>query len=395
MAGDFTGPIALGYCTNVHAGADLETNKANLERHAVAVKAKFSPHAPMGVGLWLPSVTAQKLRQPGETERFADWLGERGLSPFTLNGFPYGDFHQPIVKHDVYLPTWFDPRRRDYTLDLIDILDGLLPAGEEGSISTSPIAWGDPTLTDAQWASATANLREVAARLARLEQESGRRIRLCLEPEPGCQLQYSRQMVDLFEQYLLPGGDEDAVRRYLGVCHDVCHAAVMFEGQTAVLQRYQAAGIGVGKVQISSAVCVDFDRISPTDRAEAVEQLRGFSEDRYLHQTVVQTDDGTETFFEDLPLALAQAGDPVELASRWRVHFHVPVYLEKFGLLSTSRNQIEECLVAARELTDCRHFEVETYAWGVLPPELQQAELADGIAAEMEYIEQAFKPIAP
>jgi len=376
---------AIGYCTNVHAGADLETNQANLQRHATAVKELYSPNAPMGVGLWLPSETARKLRQNGETSRFADWLGERGLSPFTLNGFPYGDFHQDVVKHDVYLPTWFDERRKDYTLDLIEILHELLPQGEYGSISTSPIAWGDPALDASQWNAAAENLQAIAQRLHQLEQETGRCICLSIEPEPGCQLQYSQQMVDLFEQRLLPGASEATIRRHLGVCHDVCHAAVMFEDQAEVLERYASAGIRVGKMQISSAVCVNFDQIDPQDRAAAVQQLASFSEDRYLHQTVVQTPTGEETFYQDLPEALAQIDNAATMESRWRVHFHVPVYLEHFGLLGASRDQIRTCLTAATELTDCCHFEVETYAWGVLPKELQQPELATGIAAEMTW----------
>src|SRR5262245_23768312 len=96
--------IQMGYCTNVHAGADLEQTRANLERHAVAVKERFSPSEPLGIGLWLSAAAARKLRAEQAVPEFADWLGERGLVPFTLNGFPYGDFHQKVVKHDVYLP---------------------------------------------------------------------------------------------------------------------------------------------------------------------------------------------------------------------------------------------------------------------------------------------------
>ena len=45
--------FSTGYCTNVHAGATLEATRANLERHALEVKAEYSPDRPMGVGLWL------------------------------------------------------------------------------------------------------------------------------------------------------------------------------------------------------------------------------------------------------------------------------------------------------------------------------------------------------
>jgi hypothetical protein len=35
------------------------------------------------------------------------------------------------------------------------------------------------------------------------------------------------------------------------------------------------------------------------------------------------------------------------------------------------------------------HFEVETYAWGVLPEALRKRRLADGIADELRWLESA------
>jgi hypothetical protein len=90
--------------------------------------------------------------------------------------------------------------------------------------------------------------------------------------------------------------------------------------------------------------------------------------------------DGHYFFYEDLPKAL-EAGQEAA-AGEWRIHFHVPIYLECFGLLRSSQGEIRECLKA---VSDVRHFEVETYAWGVLPAELRQAELAAAIAQEMQW----------
>src|SRR5205814_146559 len=109
-----------------------------------------------------------------------------GLVPYTFNGFPYGDFHKEVVKHDVYLPTWTDPRRLEYTRNLIAIQHALLPLGMAGSISTLPLAWGEPRPTAEQLDAAAANLRQLAEELARLEHKQGRFICLCIEPEPGC-----------------------------------------------------------------------------------------------------------------------------------------------------------------------------------------------------------------
>jgi hypothetical protein len=381
-------PHELGYCTNVHAGADLAATRANLERYAVAVKARVSPGRPMGVGLWLSAAAARRLLDERQTAAFAGWLRDAGLVPFTLNGFPHGDFHQPVVKHRVYEPTWYETARLDYTLDLIQIQDALLPPDMEGSISTLPIAWGQPPPGDDLLSRAAANLRRVAEHLARLEQEMDRLIYLCLEPEPGCVLQRSDDVVRFFEEHLLPGSDEATVRRHLRVCHDVCHAAVMFEEQADVLRAYQGAGIAVGKVQVSSAVRVPLGRLAPEDRPAALEQLASFAEDRYLHQTVVR-EGSTEVFHEDLPLALRAVGDAQRLGGEWRIHFHVPIYLERFGRLESTREQILACLEAVRASSAVRHFEVETYAWGVLPPELRQPDLAAGIAEEMRWFAEA------
>ena len=73
--------LHLGYCTNVHAGADLDQTKANLEQYACRVKQLFSPTQPMGVGLWLSAAAAQSLLDEGQTPEFAAWLTDQGLHP--------------------------------------------------------------------------------------------------------------------------------------------------------------------------------------------------------------------------------------------------------------------------------------------------------------------------
>jgi sugar phosphate isomerase/epimerase len=376
--------LEIGYCTNVHAGPTLEQTKANLERYALRVKQQVRPNAPMGVGLWLAAPAANELLASGKVADFAGWLSDAGLVPFTFNGFPYGDFHQAEVKHRVYEPTWWQRERLDYTLQLIRLIDLLLPVGHTGSISTLPIAWGSPQPTREQMATAARHLREAAIAMQRLRQETGRNVVLCIEPEPGCILQRSDDILELFRDWLLPGGDESAIRNHLTVCHDVCHAAVMFEGQADVLRKFAAAGIKIGKVQISSAVRVNFNQLAPDQRDAAFQQLAAFREPRYLHQTSVRQNCGIR-FYEDLPQAIASVSPDQGPSGEWRTHFHVPVYLERFGHLSATQDDIRECLRTITTTSDCRHFEVETYAWSVLPDELQVPDLADGIAREMAW----------
>lgn len=362
----------LGYCTNVHAGPDLDTTLANLSLHSARVRHLLGADR-LGIGLWLSAAAARQALQGDGVERLRAHLADLGLSVFTLNGFPFSDFHEPVVKHRVYEPSWSDPRRLAYTLDLITLLHAILDPGEEGSISTLPLGWPAAPCSPVDLPGAAAALRTVAAHLARLEADTGRLIHLDLEPEPGCILQRSADVVRFWNDHILPGhdaADEPAIRRHLRVCHDVCHAAVMFEPQRDALETYRSAGIGVGKVQVSSALVTTGDHL---------DALAAFQEPRYLHQTSVRHA-GADTFYEDLPLAIT-----AHPTGEWRVHFHVPIHLPSIGLLGTSQADIAEAITLAKS-HGTRHFEVETYAWTVLPPHLRPADLSGGIAHELRWL---------
>lgn len=389
---DILGPGSmLGYCTNVHAGATYSESIDSLRQFAMAVKQRVSPDGPMGVGWWLSREGVRGLDRKG-FQGFSwlkSWFHQHGLTPFTCNGFPYGDFHGPIVKHRVYEPSWTSDDRLEYTIALATMLAKLSDAGSERSISTLPIGWPSPPCEVVDQRAAAINLVKLAEELRRLEKSSGVMIHVDLEPEPGCILQRSGDVVHFFKQHLLPAARErdtnDAtIFRHIRVCHDICHAAVMFEDQVEMFAKYRKAGIKVGKVQISNAVHVDFEKISVRDRGEALQQLRAFAEDRYQHQTMIRFGE-EETFFADLPTALEFAQANGNVGKEWRVHFHVPIFLERIGLLDTTQSHIVDCLRLLKG-QGVNHWEVETYAWNVLPPQLQAGDLAEGIAREMQWV---------
>jgi sugar phosphate isomerase/epimerase len=383
-------PSILGYCTNVHAGATLDSVLENLQVHAVAVREQLGvPH--LGVGLWFSETAAEEVCRDGGVERVRDALATMRLVPYTFNGFPQGNFHTSVVKHRVYLPEWWDPRRAEYTRQLIRILDRLLPPGMPGSISTLPIAWGEPSPSRESLVAAAAELTRIAIELQQLESDTGRRIVLALEPEPGCVFTDGASLRRYFDTYLSPPAlshaHADAVRQHLTVCHDICHSAVMWEDQADEIRAYADQGIGIGKVQVSSAISVPWDRFDAAQHEAAHQQLSLFAEDRYLHQTTYRTPDGELRLVEDLPLALR---DRSLQRGEWRIHFHVPIYVEAWGHLRSTRGQIERWLdlwnTDTPGLTAATHVEVETYAWGVLPPGLRTDTLHQGIANELQWL---------
>ena len=377
----------VGYCTNVHAGTDVAAIRDNLARYSVAVRGSLG-RTELPVGLWLPDSAARELQHGTAAADFAAFLTDAGLTPYTLNGFPLENFHREVVKHDVYRPAWWEPARTEYTLRLARLLAGWLPDDRPlGTISTLPIGW--PTDgSSADHDVAAAHLRIVADALSEIESATGRRIVLAIEPEPGCVIDRSDTIVEWFDRRL----DRDVDRRHLGVCHDVCHAAVMDQPQSVFLDDVTSAGITIGKVQISSGIVVPWEWMATHRRREAAEQLAAFAEDRYLHQTGRRTGDGGFALGEDLPdlLSAADASDPSGGDRRWTVHFHVPIFLERFGHLTTTRDEIEQTVTWLKDYATAEnftgHLEVETYAWGVLPEPMRRGGLAGDIAREMEWL---------
>ena len=372
------------YCTNVVAGRTIRETCEHVERVFVPVRDRVCPSGMLPLGLWLSARSAEQLTESiGGGAELRDRLAAVGLSIVTLNGFPYQDFHGSEVKLRVYEPHWASTRRALHTQRLADLLpDLLMPGTRTASISTLPLGWRTLFSQEGCGASigiASALLEQTVRHLARIEDQTGIRITVDLEPEPGCMLDRSADVVSFFEHALQPRRGEPDPRRYIGVCHDVCHAAVMFEDQRAVLRAYRAAGISVNKIQVSSAVVAN-------GNAESLVALAAFSEPRYLHQTCVRSPGGGVKFFEDLPLALSAGTSG--LAGEWRTHFHVPIFAAQLGCLGTTQGAIIECLseIDSWPSKERPTLEIETYAWDVLPGVARDpSSLIDGIVQEINW----------
>jgi hypothetical protein len=380
----------LTYCTNIHKGETWPDTLAAMERHVPEIRAAVAADQPFGIGLRLSAAAAHELSAPDALMGFKSFLAEHDCYVFTINGFPYGDFHGVRVKENVYAPDWGDPARLDYSNVLADILAELLPEGMSGSISTVPGSF-------APWANgrvgeiAHAILRHVA-HLVALERRTGKSIALALEPEPCCMLETIDEAVAFFSEHLYaPGAVEQlaeltgldlsaataALHRHLGLCYDVCHAAIEFEDPRGSVAQLRDAGIPIIKLQLSSAL--RFAEVG-TDTAQL---LRPFAEPTYLHQ-VVGRQDGALRKWLDLPAAL----DDIDTAQRseWRVHFHVPVFLADMGAFGTTQAFLRDILALHREQPISEHLEVETYTWDVLPPQYRAQSMSQAIARELNWV---------
>lgn len=389
--------VHLSYCTNIHAGESWDEVSASLDDYLPAIRTALAPLCTpcqaFGIGLRLSCRAALALAAPHAIAAFQAQLARLNAYVFTINAFPYGPFHGTRVKRDVYLPDWRAAERLDYTVNTARILAQLLPDGVDGSISTVPGAFRGAGLAAPEPAAIVAQLVRAAAALARIEQESGKRIVLALEPEPGCMLETVDDTLAFFTDRLFAAqaqaemaalasvgldGAGALLRRHLGVCYDVCHAAVEFADPVADLQRLAAAGIAVPKIQLSSAL-----RIDNMD-AGLLEAVSALEDGVYLHQ-VVTRDAGLLRRHDDLAQALA-AFRRGEARGEWRIHCHVPVFVAGYERFGSTREQLRAVLHALPSFAQLPHLEVETYTWDVLPAALRGSGKAGAIARELAFV---------
>ncbi len=383
----------LTYCTNIHAGESWAEIRESLALHLPPIKAAVAPDRPFGLGLRLSRIAADALSAPDTLDEFRAFLRDLDVYVFTINAFPYGPFHGTRVKEEVYLPDWTTDERLRFTNLSADLLAALLPEGMTGSVSTVPGCFKPRAAAPGAVAAMAAHYVDHAAHLVDLERRTGRRIALAVEPEPLCFLETIDETVDFFTRHLF-GAEaqarlaaatglsepeaEAALRRHLGVCYDVCHAAVEFEDPAGSLRALAEAGIAVTKLQLSAAIRV------PEVGADTESLLRPFDEGVYLHQTVERRD-GTLTRLVDLPDAFRhlQSG---AAGGEWRVHCHVPIFLPDLGRLGTTQGFLLDVLALCRAGQVSPHLEVETYTWDVLPPEHAGTDKAAAIARELNWV---------
>ena len=368
--------MRLGYCTNVHAGTSLPEALEQLEHHAAAVRQRLNLEV-LPIGLWLPASAMHDV----DAAALQTQLAALGLQAFTMNAFPLGDFHGDVVKDGVYTPDWTTSDRMHYTMDTATLLADLLEPGGSGSVSTLPLGWR-PHMDDDAIDAACDQLVHVVRDLAALEQRTGRCIHLGIEPEPGCVLGTLGELAHCFETKMLGPGEDELVRRHLRACVDLCHAAVMFEALEPALDRFDDIGLQIGKVQVSSAVEIDFDAIDPSDRLQATKALSDFNEPRWMHQTTIQRD-GAVHLFNDLDEALRQ-----DARGYWRTHFHVPVHAERLGIVGTTQHRLERDITLLLQREDASDWEVETYAWDALPAHQRSTALSESIAHELQWTQK-------
>ena len=388
-------PLRLTYCGNVHAAPDLGTMIAALREHAVPVAAAArAAGRAFGLGAWWPAaVVADLAGDPAALARFGAVLRELDLPLWTLNVFPYGGFHDDVVKTAVYRPDWAHEDRLRYTVQCAEVGASLVAARERPlprptlPLSTLPLGYRGPGEAPADLRVMARNLARCVSAFAAIEQRTGVRCVLALEPEPDCLLETCAAVAAFLERWLFDEGawptvQESVLRRHLGVCVDLCHLAIVGEDPLAALADLRARGIDVAKIQVSACLELRDGR--------ALDQLLAFAEPRYLHQTAARN--GARAL--DLPDVAARAAEfAAAAAGVLRSHYHVPLFWDAPGALGSTQREVERVLRAlAMAPEPLPLLEVETYTWSVLGDFAGSAPLHRNLQRELDQVASWLAP---
>ena len=285
--------VRLAYCQNLHPTEDFQGLMEGLRTISVPLAKRLGVgelKEGFGIGLWLPADLALHLNTDegrAELEQLGDFLASERLDAFTFNAFPFGGFHQAGLKERVFRPSWAAPERLAYTLAVAAVALGLRDFAECGaqdltrahiSISTHSgmlAEWlkrgpDDEDETHVDRAECEENMAICALHLAQMEDQSDLRLVLAVEPEPRSLAGDTSQLPEPFERLLerakqvvgrgidsLQEVSEAIIRRHVGTCLDACHAAVEFESVERSLAQATSAGAPLGKLQFSSALCLE------------------------------------------------------------------------------------------------------------------------------------------
>ena len=360
--------VHLGYCATVHPAEDLEGVIAGLDDCASLVRSELDVPV-LGIGLWFASPLADRLaNSPSSLNKLRRSLTRNQLEVVTLNGIQYSHFTDRVVGTKMFCPDWTEPERLRYTLDLIDVLAELLPADVSyGSVSTLPLAWRVPW-SKARNKAAQSAFDGVEQHLARTESRTGRRIRLAVEPEPGCVLEMIGQAAAWLSRYSSPYGGTSRI----GLGLDACHLAVQFEQPADAFETLRRAGVDVVKGQLAVAPTL----VDPSDAAGRY-ALGQLGNPKYLRQVREWGGPGVD----DVAQAYQLSGH-----TAWRMHVHVPASTGPPPPLTATTLALEDCLTrlvgGAHPLA--HHLESEVYVWR--PPPKTKQQLAKRIARELRWL---------
>jgi sugar phosphate isomerase/epimerase len=345
----------LGYALNVFPYDTLAELWACLENEVLQIKERAFPEEAFPIELRFSERIVRELSSDCDAvARLKYFLDTHDLALITVNGFVMPAFHGERVKERVYLPAWHESDARlRFTNSCVDLLVQLAPLDAEFVSVSAPFGALKPVTMDA----IAPNILKAAEHAAKVQQRTGVRVAVALEPEPGLTGETTAEVVEFFERFV-----PEPMRQHLAVNFDLSHQLVQFERLDESFAALAQHNVPVAKVHVSNAA--------------EMATLRRFCEDSiYLHQVCGVNARGERVYFSlDWPTSPA----PSDVA-KFRVHYHLPVFPTD---ISTTLDEVAEFLANAPRVL----LIIETYTW---PEQLRGAEkLVENVCRELAWVRE-------
>jgi hypothetical protein len=386
--------IHLCYSLNVFPSIkDVEERLSVIKSKFIKIRQELGldNSTPFALGLWSDALFVEQMKDQKNLKLVEQFLSDNNFYTYTVNAFPYGVFHNTVVKDKVYQPDWTTSIRKDFTCNAADFLAKLLPDEIVGSISTLPGGYKKHFLkskiSEVNRTIAN-NLLAVATHLEEIDKRYGKEIILSIEMEPDCLWESPEEFIQFYNEYLK---EDNAAQKYIGVCYDTCHQELL-SGQTASgIKKLISEGIRIGKIQLSAAL--------KTKKATLSDflELKQFEDPIYLHQTRLKNyDNKIVNTFDDIPSSKRSEIEQYKKImtneeidnSFFVTHFHIPIFVDKIlKRSSAAKLELLDILkIIKNDSKISQNLEIETYTYNVLPKCFSDKSIEDNIIDEYKWI---------
>ncbi|QQG46733.1 MAG: metabolite traffic protein EboE [Candidatus Azosocius agrarius] len=368
--------IDLLYCTNIHNGEFWKDILYVLKFHSRKLRNILLNYDAFGIGLRISNFAVLDLNKFSYILELKKWLMCNNFYIKSLNGFPYGFFSSNYIKDDVYFPNWSNFNRYLYTRRLILFFSVILGKYNNGGISTVPISYKYFVynfIYNNVYIKSVKYLCNLIILLFNVYFNKKILLHLDVEPEPDCVVSNTSDFIFFFKKWLIsrceiylvlffPFYKKNVIFSifdYIKICFDFCHSAVQFETLKQSFNSIFIFDVNFGKFQISSALKLDL---------KFYNNINIFSylpETPYVHQVIGNTFYGDIITYKDISLSFLFLYKKNFM--EYRVHYHVPIFLEFYGIFESTQKYIIDIINFIKNKKGNFLFEIETYTFDILP----------------------------
>ncbi|HFL8794949.1 MAG TPA: metabolite traffic protein EboE [Candidatus Azosocius sp. HAIN] len=363
----------LLYCTNIHFGESFQDVFFILKFYSRKFRNILFSYYIFYVGLRLSNFSIIYLSKFSFLFDFKIWLKCNNFYIQSLNAFPYCNFSNSYIKENVYFPDWGNFKRYVYMRKLIIFFSFFLEKNKFCGISTVPVSYKyffHKFFYNNLYIKSIKYLYNLVILLNNLYINKNILIHLDIEPEPDCVISKTMDYIFFFKNWFINRcffyiffnscfSKEKIyffIFNYLKICFDICHSAVEFEKVNQSFNSIFLFEFSIGKFQISSSLEImkyNFNIFSY------------LPETPYIHQIHGNNFYGNVITYKDVSLFKIFLYN--EKVINYRVHYHIPIFLEFYGNFKSTQQYIIDMF----NFLICKNMffilEIETYTFEILP----------------------------